>query len=156
MKVSGLKVILWAALLITGMAKAQQTPADARYFGKEFTPQNVVPAAQVAAKVGAKDSVYLQTEGVVKEVCRQKGCWMKVDAGNGEEMLVRFKQYAFFVPKDAAGKKVVLNGKAFAYQSSVAEQRHYAEDAGKSKKEVASIKKPRKAVRFEADGVMLF
>ncbi len=54
MKVSGLKVILWAALLITGMAKAQQTPADARYFGKEFTPQNVVPAAQVAAKVEPK------------------------------------------------------------------------------------------------------
>jgi uncharacterized protein YqjF (DUF2071 family) len=81
---------------------------------------------------------------------------MKLDVGNGEEMLVRFKRYAFFVPKDVAGKKVVLNGKAFAYQSSVAEQRHYAEDAGKSKKEVAGIKKPQKAVRFEADGVLIF
>jgi hypothetical protein len=151
-----LKLMCCLALLVSGLAKAQQQPAEGQLFGTAFTPQNVVPASDVAARVSGKDSVYLQTEGVIKEVCQQKGCWMKVDVGNGEEMLVRFKRYAFFVPKDAAGKKVVLNGKAFAYQSSVAEQRHYAEDAGKSKKEVASIKKPQKAVRFEADGVLLF
>jgi len=139
--------------LATSLAQAQS--AKPQVYGQSFTPANVIPANQVAAQVSGKDSVYLQTEGVVKEVCQQKGCWMKVDVGNGEEMLVRFKGYSFFVPKDAAGKKVTLNGKAFAYQSSVAEQRHYAEDAGKSKKEVASIKKPQKAVRFEADGVLI-
>jgi hypothetical protein len=48
--------------------------------------------------------VYLQTEGVIKEVCQQKVCWMKVDVGNGEEMLVRFKRYAFFVPKTPPAK----------------------------------------------------
>ncbi len=150
------KFLCCLALLASSFAQAQQQPAEGQLFGAAFTPQNVVPVSDVAARVSGKDSVYLQTEGVVKEVCQQKGCWMKVDVGNGEEMLVRFKRYGFFVPKDAAGKKVVLNGKAFAYQSSVAEQRHYAEDAGKSKKEVASIKKPQKAVRFEADGVLLF
>jgi hypothetical protein len=151
-----LKLLCCLALLVSSYAKAQQQPAEGQLFGTAFTPGNVIPAGDVAAQVSGKDSVYLQTEGIVKEVCQQKGCWMKVDVGNGEEMLVRFKRYAFFVPKDAAGKKVVLNGKAFAYQSSVAEQRHYAEDAGKSKKEVSSIKKPQKAVRFEADGVLLF
>ena len=151
-----LRFLCCLALLVSSFAKAQQQSPQGQLFGAAFTPQNVVPASDVASKVSDKDSVHLQTEGIVKEVCQQKGCWMKVDVGNGEEMFVRFKQYAFFVPKDAAGKKVVLNGKAFAYQSSVAEQRHYAEDVGKSKKEVASIKKPQKAVRFEADGVLLF
>jgi len=150
------KFLFCLAVLGSSFAKAQQQPAEGQLFGAAFTPEKVIPATEVAAQVTGKDSVYLQTEGIVKEVCQQKGCWMKVDVGDGQEMLVRFKRYAFFMPKDAAGKKVVLNGKAFTYQSSVAEQRHYAEDAKKSKKEIASIKKPQQAVRFEADGVLLF
>ena len=132
-----------------------QAQENIQTFGQVFTPQDVVSADQVASRVNGKDSVYLQTTGVVKEVCQAKGCWMKVDVGNGQDMLVRFKNYGFFVPKDAAGKKVTLNGKAFAYEMSVAEQRHYAEDVGKSKKEIAKIKKPEKSVRFVADGVIL-
>ena len=38
---------------------------------------------------------------------------------------------------------------------SVAEQRHYAEDAGKTAKEIAAIKKPKQSLSFIADGVKI-
>jgi len=38
---------------------------------------------------------------------------------------------------------------------SIDEQRHYAEDAGKSAEEIASITVPKRTYSFEADGVLV-
>jgi Domain of unknown function (DUF4920) len=94
-------------------------------------------------------------KGTVAGVCQAKGCWMTFKLDNGEEMTVKFKDYAFFMPKDCSGKTAICHGKAFVKTTSVAELKHLAEDAGKSKKVIAKIKKPKQEVRFEADGVIL-
>ena len=54
-----------------------------------------------------------------------------------------------------AGKEVVVNGKAFVAEVSVEEQRHYAEDAGRSKEEIEAITEVQKTLSFEADGVLV-
>jgi len=59
------------------------------------------------------------------------------------------------MPKDIAGKEVIVNGLAFVEEMSVEDQRHYAEDGGKSEDEIAKITKPKKTFGFEADGVLL-
>ena len=81
--------------------------------------------------------------------------WMKVQLESNDEVFVRFKDYGFFVPKDAAGKKVVMNGAAFFEEMTVDDQRHYAEDEGASEDELAQITAPKKTLRFEADGVLI-
>jgi hypothetical protein len=124
-------------------------------YGAHFVPENPVPASALTSKLDGKESIDLQTTGTVKEVCQAKGCWIKVDAGNGQEMLVKFKDYAFFLPKDIVGKQVILNGKAFQKTIPVAQLQHYAEDAGKSKEEIAKITQPQASLQFEADGVLL-
>ena len=80
---------------------------------------------------------------------------MKLKLENGEEAMVKFKDYGFFMPKDIAGKEVIVNGLAFIEEMSVEEQKHYAEDAGESKEVIAAITAPKKTYRFEADGVLL-
>ena len=47
------------------------------------------------------------------------------------------------------------DGKTFKKTTSVAELKHLAEDAGKTKKEIKKIKAPKEEIRFEADGVIL-
>jgi hypothetical protein len=84
-----------------------------------------------------------------------KGCWMKVRTTDGQTMRVTFRDYGFFVPKDIAGKQVVFEGTAQQSTTSVADLKHYAEDAGKSKEEIAKITQPEKAVTFVADGVIV-
>jgi hypothetical protein len=136
-------------------ASAQGTSSKTTSYGAHFVPDNPLPASALSDKLSGKESVELQTTGIVKEVCQAKGCWIKVDVGNGQEMMVKFKDYAFFVPKDISGKQVILNGKAFYKTIPVAQLQHYAEDAGKSKEEISSITQPQSSLQFEADGVIL-
>jgi hypothetical protein len=49
----------------------------------------------------------------------------------------------------------VLKGKAFQKTIPVAQLQHYAEDAGKSKEEIAKITQPQSTLQFEADGVIV-
>ena len=80
---------------------------------------------------------------------------MKVDLGNGEQTMVRFKDYGFFMSRDIVGKQVIVNGVAFIEDSSVEDQRHFAYDGGISEKEIALITKVKKTYAFEADGVII-
>jgi hypothetical protein len=93
--------------------------------------------------------------GKVTEVCQEKGCWMKVQKQNGEKLMVKFRDYGFFMPKDIVGKEVVLDGEATVKEVSVKQQKHYAEDAGKSKDEIAKIKTPKRELQFVAKGVLV-
>lgn len=93
--------------------------------------------------------------GKVVEVCQEKGCWMKIEKADGDKMMVKFKDYGFFMPKDIVGREVVLDGETIAKEVSVQQLRHYAEDAGKSQEEINKITKPRKETQFIAKGVLV-
>lgn len=137
---------------------AMQQEVAYKSFGKEIVADDAIPATSMAEhyktmKVG--DSVNSKMIGTVKEVCQAKGCWMKVDLEDGNQVMVKFKDYGFFMPKNIAGEEVIINGKAFVSEVPVNELRHYAEDAGKSAEEIAAITEPKKTFSFEADGVLL-
>ena len=94
-------------------------------------------------------------EGQILSTCPMKGCWMKISVER-DTILVRFKDYGFFVPKSGAeGKSAIINGKLSVDTLSVVQLRHYAEDAGKSKDEVSKIIKPEITISFLADGVVI-
>jgi hypothetical protein len=59
------------------------------------------------------------------------------------------------MPKDIAGKEVIVNGIAFVEAMSVEDQQHYAEDGGATPEELAKITEPKRTYGFEADGVLL-
>ncbi len=124
-------------------------------FGAEFTPEAVIAYQDLSAKVTDADSMAITVRGKVSEVCQSKGCWMSITNGDGEDMMVRFKDYGFFMPKDIAGREVIMNGKAFYQTTPVDELRHYAEDAGKSQEEIDAITEPKRELSFLADGVIL-
>lgn len=127
-------------------------------FGKEIVADDAINASLMAEhystmKVG--DSVDSKMIAKVDEVCQAKGCWMKLNLENGEQVMVKFKDYGFFMPKNIAGKEVIVNGKAYVNEVPVSELRHYAEDAGKSSEEIALITESEKTFSFEANGVLL-
>lgn len=101
------------------------------------------------------DTLETKFSATVTDVCKSKGCWMKLNLKNGEEVMVKFKDYGFFVPMDIEGREVVVNGIAFVDNMSVEDQRHYAKDAGESPEDIKQIKEPKKTFEFEADGVLI-
>jgi len=127
-------------------------------YGEKITDENVISkelAAEAFNSLKEGDTINLKFVSSINEVCKSKGCWMKLDLGKGKESMVRFKDYGFFVPLDADNKEVIVNGKAFVTEISAKEQQHYAKDAGKSEEEIAAIIEPEFTYAFEADGVLM-
>jgi hypothetical protein len=126
------------------------------YFGETFTIEEEIHKQElVFDQLAITDTVMTQMTGKIKEVCQAKGCWMNVALDSGDEVFVRFKDYGFFVPKDAADKTVYMNGLAFLEEMSVEDQKHYAKDSGASEVEIAKITEPSHILRFQADGVLI-
>lgn len=126
--------------------------------GEEINGNDVFSVDQMMvmySNLNPRDTLNVVFSTKVASVCEKKGCWMKVYLEDEKEVMVKFKDYAFFVPKDIQQKEVILKGKAFVTEISVEEQRHYAEDAGKTEEEINAIKKPEKTLSFLASGVKI-
>lgn len=149
------KIILSLSFCLIGAFAFAQTSFTGQKFGENVTPGNVKPVAKMENAMGDKTTADMKIEGKVVDVCKKKGCWMTLEMPNGEPMRVTFKDYAFFMPMDVVGKKVVLDGIAKKQTISVETLRHYAEDAKKTPEEVAKITDPKKELAFEAKGVVI-
>ena len=75
-------------------------------------------------------------------------------SGEEQNLFVQFKDYGFFLPKDCAGKEVVLEGVARVDETSVEMRKHLLEDAGKHD-EAEQITEPLVEAKFTAHGVAL-
>ena len=127
-------------------------------FGKEIIADDAVSASSMAAHykiMKAGDSINSKIIAEVHEVCQAKGCWMRLNLDDENEVMVKFKDYGFFVPKNAQDKEVIVNGKAFVSVEIVAVLKHYAKDAGKSQAAIDSITEPKVTYSFMADGVLI-
>ena len=129
-------------------------------FGEKISMEDVMSYEKAAEKYSALkpgDTLTMKFKSSAKEVCEKKGCWMKVALGD-DEVMVRFKDYGFFMPLNLAENEmneVVMNGKAYISEMSVEDQKHYAEDAGKSQEEIDAITEVKRTLSFEADGVLV-
>lgn len=126
-------------------------------FGEEISKDNSISYEEMILKMDGADSLNTKVMGTVEGVCQAKGCWMNIVSDNPDQpsMFVKFKDYGFFMPKDIAGKRVIMDGYAFKEVTPVDELRHYAEDEGKSPAEIAAIVEPKEELKFLAKGVLL-
>lgn len=125
------------------------------YFGEVFSITDLNEYTKINNETSDFDKKDVKIEGKILSSCPMKGCWMKIKADE-DTILVRFKDYGFFVPKNGIeGDKVIVNGKISVETLSVEQLRHYAEDAGKSQEKINLIKDPQVSLTFLADGVYI-
>lgn len=138
-----------------GDAVPDTVVADGVY-GKEISPENSISVDSLEKLMASSEKIdNIKVSGEVSEVCQAEGCWLAIKMPDGSSMRVTFNDHTFFVPKDIAGKTAVIEGVAFIETTSVEDQRHYAEDEGKSEEEIAAISQPKKELVFDAHGVMI-
>ncbi|TWR31706.1 DUF4920 domain-containing protein [Mucilaginibacter pallidiroseus] len=124
-------------------------------YGKALTADEAVNIDALNATL-SKDSAYTgKITGTVVEVCKKKGCFIKLEQANGSPVMVQFTDYAYFMPQNIVGKTVVVEGKARVKKTSVEKLKHFAADAGKSASEIAMITEPKKDIAIMADGVLV-
>lgn len=143
-----------ASMIPTGLFAPEQA-VKYKAYGDSISAEGAQSPGVVAPALAKGGQVPMKLKGKVESVCQKKGCWMKMPLPNGKLMHVTFADYAFFMPKDLAGQEVVMEGTASLDTLSVEWLRHYAEDAKKSKEEIAKITKPEITYQFEAKGVLV-
>lgn len=150
------------SLVIAGLgliANAQPPAGDAKpgeWYGEKVSTEGAVDINDVVKKLnGGSEFPEVKIKAKITEVCPKKGCWLKLELENGETAMVKMKDYGFFLPLAAKGKTVVIDGAVNLKTTSVAELKHYAEDAKKTKEEIDAIKEPKKEVKVMAKGIVI-
>ena len=154
--------IVWAiaglALVSVGCQANPKSSGYARY-GAAVDTGAAVSLAEAVARIDQYAGKSVCVKAKIDDVCKGRGCWMLL-ADGGHRVRVRFGTTepctgAFLVPRNSAGREAYAYGvlKKDAIPEDLA--RHYAEDEGKSKDEIAKIVGPQPAVTMIASGVMI-
>ena len=126
-----------------------------RNFGANIEEGSIIENSKIQNLFLAKEKFNVKLKAKVIDVCQMKGCWMKLDIGNEKEIMVNFKDYSFFVPKNIIGKNVIVSGNAFKRNISTEELKHYARDRGESESAISLIVEPKEIYSLTAKGVVL-
>jgi hypothetical protein len=105
------------------LAAGPLTAGETARFGKPLKGLPPTPLADVLER--PEDGKAVRLEGTIDRVCRNKGCWLELTQGE-RSVHVTFEGYSFFVPKDAAGRAAVLEGKVVVKEPPPGEAEHKA------------------------------
>jgi hypothetical protein len=97
----------------TTMIAPTPTPSAtsrAATFGDAITITNETPIDAIVKSPSAFQGKAIATEGVVKSVCQERGCWMTLTDDANKTAMVRMHGHSFFVPKNASGKNARVQG----------------------------------------------
>jgi len=144
-----MKKVIILSFLVAGLFACNQEKVTSGSFGEAFTEENVVDINDLRAKLGDQEEIPVQVKGTISKKCKTEGCWLTLNEGD-EEVMVMFKDHAFNIKEvDCIGKEVVINGRAYWKETSVEEQEHLEED-GLEGGEITGVKKE---LRVEATGI---
>tara|TARA_B100000963_G_scaffold86778_1_gene74429 strand:+ start:337 stop:807 length:471 start_codon:yes stop_codon:yes gene_type:complete len=147
--------LLLTPLLLHCQSLSENNSHNISFHGKKITDNNIQSFQENKIDFLKNNKDDIKIEGKILSTCPMKGCWMRLNIEK-DTILVRFKNYGFFVPKNGSvGKSAIINGKISVDTISVAQLRHYAEDAGKSNLEISQINEPEITISFLADGVII-
>ncbi len=136
--------------------ETKDIPVTYASYGAEITSDDATDILKLDEIMQDQDSIEVKLTGTIEKTCKMKGCWMTINTGDSSTIRVSFKDYGFFVPKDSVGgRTAIFEGKALRSVTTVEMLKHYAQDEGKSAKEIKAITEPKEEYTFVASGVLI-
>ena len=148
------KTILTSLMIITIFGCQQTNTINGNYGDTDWDQNTAITGEELMQELQGKDSLFTTVKGNITAACQAKGCWMNMDM-NGNQMLVQFKDYGFFVPKNIADHEAIISGWAYSDTISVSQQIEIAKDANATEEEIAQINSPKVKLQFMANGVVI-
>ncbi len=146
----GIYAFLAFFVILSGCSSDKST---LQTFGEAVDTSEAIPAADLVNSMGDQASFNTTISGKVVNVCKAEGCWIKLDLGEDEPLMVRMFNHSFTVAENVEGKYAFVVGQARYDTLSVEKLQDYAKDEGASPEEIAAITKPELELVFEAKGV---
>ena len=148
------KSILTSLIIITIFGCHQTNTINGNYGDTDWDQNTAITGEELMQELQGKDSLFTTVKGNITAACQAKGCWMNMDM-NGNQMLVKFKDYGFFVPKNSADHEAIISGWAYSDTISVSQQIEIAKDANATEEEIAKINSPKVKLQFMANGLVI-
>ncbi|MCG3118820.1 MAG: hypothetical protein ALAOOOJD_01095 [bacterium] len=147
---SSLIAVLLGATMLSG-----QTPATKEWtaYGKKLTESKMVSVTEALKEV-PRDGKAVAIEGMISDVCTNKGCWLIMTDG-AKQVRVQFEGYSFFVPWDAKGKKIKAQGVVKMKTIDEKAAKHWAEEQSNPEVKPESIKGDQNMYILTASGVVI-
>ena len=146
--------ILTIFSIITILGCQQTNYINGTYGDANWDQNSAISGEELMKTLEGKDSLFTIVKGNITAACQAKGCWMSMDM-DGNEMLVKFKDYGFFVPKNSANHEAIISGWAYSDTITVSEQSEIAKDENATEEEIAQIVSPEVRLQFMANGVVI-
>lgn len=139
-----------------GRTPPEQAAGTTEHYGWAFTVAGPAMPISTAIEACVPSGKVCRIAAKVSGVCQNKGCWMTLTAPElKQEVRVKFKDYAFFMPKNAMGGKVDIEGVLTEREMPQDEAQHYADDAAKAGEAPRKVTGPVKAYQIMATGADL-
>ncbi|NQY99877.1 MAG: DUF4920 domain-containing protein [Bdellovibrionales bacterium] len=147
-----MRLLSFVILILGFQASADNGVKEKPFYGDEIKSESATSLDSVLKDYAKYEKSSLVMEANVEKVCAAKGCWMTLQ-GSDKTFRVKFKDYGFFVPMTLVGKKVWVEGMMNRKEISVKDTKHYLEDAGATKEEIAAVTEPSFEYSIVAKGV---
>ena len=131
-----MRIRLLSSLLVLTVAPAVAATCEKTAYGAGVTIAEPTAIAAILDQPAAFTGKEVRIEGQVHEVCEMAGCWMEIQAADGDRTLkVKVKDGVIVFPLAARGKQAVAQGKVEDLEMSRAKYVQYREHAAKEKGE---------------------
>ena len=145
---------LIAIVLIAGIAIAAP-----RNYGKKLTVKEKTKVSDILANPEKFAGKKVLVEGTVVDVCKERGCWIKV-ASDKEFESIRFKvdDGVIVFPLDAKGKTAraegVVSVKTFSKEDLIKQGEEQAQEEG-TKFDPSTVTGPKTVVQIKGEGAVI-
>ncbi|MFB0499496.1 hypothetical protein ABID99_005733 [Mucilaginibacter sp. OAE612] len=149
-------ITLFISILIANTAIAQKhVPLPhGMIFGEKPDTIALMPASKLEAFMGKKTRITTAVSGKVIKVTKEKGGWFEMDAGNNRVITAHFTNAGINLPRQLAGRTVVISGIA-AKQFIADDLQHMAGDTVSGKNQHKVNTNPGRRISFEVKGLMV-
>lgn len=101
--------------------------------GAPIRSSTVIPLTSITKDTQKYAKTTVKTEGRVTAVCQAMGCWMEIVDTNSEAH-IRMSGHSFFIPKNAAGRRALVEGTVLPRPDNGECEQEAAEATGKTVK----------------------
>jgi len=132
--------------------------AQSKDYGKALTLKEATPISAILKDPKAFEGKRVLVEGLIIEVCEERGCWIRIASDKAFESL-RFKvdDGVMTFPQDARGKSVLAEGvvkvRSLTREQAIAQAREVAKERGTlASFDSAKVKGPVTDVQLSGEG----
>jgi hypothetical protein len=122
-----LPLALIVCLASTALAGSDAPATDAVKVGAAITTKKATDIAKLAKAPKKFVGQTIRIEGTVHKVCQGMGCWVEVASAKGVTFLAKSLDESVLLPKDCAGRKIVVQGVVTELPAKDAEGHQHAD-----------------------------